>query len=51
LVAVKWQRSKDLKTEVLEEYVYTTLATFGIEESLRKGMPLAVDLASIPEKV
>jgi integrase len=26
-----------------EEYVYTTLATFAIEESLRKGEPVAVD--------
>jgi len=34
-----------------EEYVYTTLATFAIEESLRKGMPIAVDLALIQEKV
>jgi polar amino acid transport system substrate-binding protein len=32
-----------------EEYVYTTLATFVIEESLRKGVPIAVDLASIRE--
>jgi len=26
-----------------EEYVYTTLATFAIEESLRRGVPIAVD--------
>jgi polar amino acid transport system substrate-binding protein len=26
-----------------EEYVYTTLATFAVEESLRKGEPVAVD--------
>ncbi|MGQ9854625.1 MAG: Gfo/Idh/MocA family oxidoreductase, partial [Candidatus Oleimicrobiaceae bacterium] len=26
-----------------EEYVYTTLATFAIEESLRQGVPVAVD--------
>jgi polar amino acid transport system substrate-binding protein len=34
-----------------EEYVYTTLATFAIEESLRKGVPVAVGLASIREEV
>jgi len=34
-----------------EEYVYTTLATFAVEESLRKGMPVAVDLAPVREKV
>ena len=25
------------------EYVYTTLATFAIEESLRRGVPVGVD--------
>jgi hypothetical protein len=30
-----------------EEYVYTTLATFAIEESLRKGEPVAVDLSAL----
>jgi polar amino acid transport system substrate-binding protein len=34
-----------------EEYVYTTLATFAIEESLRRGVPVAVGLASIREEV
>lgn len=30
-----------------EEYVYTTLATFAIEESLRRGEPVLVDLAQL----
>ena len=27
-----------------EEYLYTTLATFAIEESIRKGVPVSIDL-------
>ena len=36
-------RSGGQSPVAFEEYVYTTLATFAIEESLRRGVPVAVD--------